>query len=242
MSHCMAHHRADEKMRERLRSTRPWELDDYQGMDGTGPLMPRGVDNTQATQMTNLNEGSTVLKTKKMPRRIPSQQWRYTDGYFELQHADGLVLGIKAKTNEVNELVCKYSDVINNMYVCMYVLCTVCIYVSLNVCMYVCMYVSCTVCIYVSLNVCMYVCMYVYMYVCMYVLCTVCIYVSLNVCIYVSMYYVHYVSMYLDVCIMYTMYLCISERMYLCMYVLCTRCIYVSLSVCIYVSICMYLS
>ncbi|XP_062517210.1 doublecortin domain-containing protein 1-like [Corticium candelabrum] len=104
MSHCMAHHRADEKMRERLRSTRPWELDDYQGMDGTGPLMPRGVDNTQATQMTNLNEGSTVLKTKKMPRRIPSQQWRYTDGYFELQHADGLVLGIKAKTNESSEM------------------------------------------------------------------------------------------------------------------------------------------
>ena len=96
--HDIAHHRADEKRLNKLRSMRPWEIKDYQGMDGTGPVMS---SSSHRAGDSSIDGGLTVPTTKKLPKSIPSQQWRYVEGYLQLRHNVDLVLGANRKTDEV---------------------------------------------------------------------------------------------------------------------------------------------
>lgn len=110
MLHKLSHQRADEKRRDKLRSTRPWELEDYQGMDGTGPLIASSSDKANNAGI----EGGLRASRTRPPRSIPTQQWRYVDGYLELRHDCGLVLGVKRKTDEVAWLLsCRETELIS---------------------------------------------------------------------------------------------------------------------------------
>lgn len=95
--HDRAHHRADEMHLNKLRSTRPWEIEDYQGMDGTGPVLSSPL---HRADNANVDGGLNVTKTKTLLKPVPSQQWRYVDGYLELRRNVDLVLGVNRTTDE----------------------------------------------------------------------------------------------------------------------------------------------